>query len=144
MRLSLAKSRVLAALCGTVLLGACASAPPATSSSQKKPTLASASNASSGCLSREREYTLQFQGFAAKEIAKIEDYLVIFRCYGEHRPIEQRLTHVRYAYYSRINAAKLATNLNRMLGELEDAGGFASTLSMNGSTFAATKIQPRR
>ena len=134
--------RMLVALCAAALLAACASAPlPAP---RQEPAVASASTATSGCSSREREYALEFRGFSAREIAKIEDYLVIFRCYGEHRPIELRPTHARYSYYSRISAAKLATNLNRMLGELEDAGGFATTLSMDGNTFAAAKIRLRR
>ena len=139
----LAVPRLLAVACGAALLGACASSVPVTAPSQKAAP-ASASTAPGGCLGREREYTLEFRGFSAQEIAKIENYLVIFRCYGEYRPIELSPARVRYSYYSRIAPAKLATNLNRMLGELEEAGGFASTLSMDGSTFAAAKIRSRR
>lgn len=145
-----AAPKVLAALCGVALLGACASFPQTAPSKEaqappnQNANAASASTGRAGCLSREREYTLEFRGFSIKEISKIGGYLVIFRCYGEHRPTEQRPTYVRYSYYSRITAAKLATNLNRMLGDLEQAGGFASALSMGGSTFVATKIRPRR
>ena len=96
------------------------------------------------CLGREREYTLEFHNFTAKEIARIENFLVIFRCYGEHRPTEQRPTYVRYSYYSSISVAKLGANLNRLLRDMEEADGFVTTLVMSGTEFAATKIRPRR
>ena len=63
---------------------------------------------------------------------------MIFRCYGEHRPTEQRPAYVRYSYYSSIAVAKLSANLNRLLRDMEEAGGFVTTLVMSGATFAVT------
>ena len=92
---------------------------------------------------RIRQYVLVFDNFTSEDIARVEGYLQIFSCYDSHRPTEMSARHARYSYWSCIDPAKLSSNLNRMMQELqEDAGGtFNSIVNMDGNNnFTVRKI----
>jgi len=82
------------------------------------------------------EYALIFDGFNAKEYMAIEEYLVIFSGYAQHRPIEIRHTRSEIWYQSTIGTAKLDRNLNKMLAELD----MQSVINFEGNTFTVKRI----
>ncbi|WP_141235502.1 hypothetical protein [Pseudoalteromonas sp. NBT06-2] len=82
------------------------------------------------------EYALIFDGFNAKEYMAIEEYLVIFSGYAQHRPIEIRHTRSEIWYQSTIKTAKLDRNLNKMLAELD----MQSVINFEGNTFTVKRI----
>ena len=94
---------------------------------------------------RIREYVLKFENFTVGDIDEIEDYLRIFSCYQEHRPDEIRLTSASYTYHSCLSPARLSSNLNRMLAQMqrESSNTFSTTVKMSGNAFTVHKVVRR-
>lgn len=63
-------------------------------------------------------YDLVFTNFTSRDLLDIEEYLVIFSGYKNHRPVNQTMTMSEFWYESAIDPAKLRRNLERMAEEL--------------------------
>lgn len=94
---------------------------------------------------RIREYALEFENFTREDIDQIDGYLKIFTGYDEHLPNRMSATRASYAYHSSLAPAKLSSNLNRMLKEMQEEGGnrWSATINMNGNTFTVRKLVRR-
>ena len=76
-----------------------------------------ASNSSGSQL--EKGYSLIFEGFGNRNIREIEEYLVIFSGYKNHRPTTSMTKYVEFWYESTIRTSKLRRNLEKMMEEVE-------------------------
>jgi hypothetical protein len=85
-------------------------------------------------------YTLVFSGFASDEISGIEDYLVAFNGYRQHRPIRSSDRNVAYRYEVEADSTRLSHNLRMMLARLGAAGNISYAVSDN--TFTINKTEP--
>lgn len=84
-------------------------------------------------------YTLEFDGFTAEDIDAIEEYLVIFSGYDNHRIISANARNYEIWYNSQIGSAKLVRNLRRTMSELDLSGD----VSFSGRTVVVRKNKIR-
>lgn len=84
-------------------------------------------------------YTLQFSRFTEDEILDIEEYLVVFSGYVNHRTTRATMRNVEYWYESSISPSRLNRNLRKMLSQLEIKGRVA----MDGNDVKIEKITQR-
>ena len=82
-----------------------------------------------------REYLLQFNGFDRDEIKRVERYLKLFSGYQSYDFVERSPCRHTIAYLTRIQRAKLESNVRRMFRELKLRSVRLSfgTLRMNAS-----------
>lgn len=85
------------------------------------------------------DYYLQFDGFSAQEVAKIEEYLLVFSGYVSHRPTQQRYTRTTLLYRSSIGTAKLNRNLLNVIEELN----MRAMINFEGNGFNIKRITLR-
>lgn len=85
-------------------------------------------------------YTLRFNGFDARDIDGIEEYIVAFSGYRHHRPIRTNMRHAEYWYETDIESARLNRNLRRMLDHL----GVRGRVVFAGNTFTVDRINLRK
>jgi hypothetical protein len=85
------------------------------------------------------DYYLEFDGFSAQDVAKIEEYLLVFSGYISHRPTQQRYTRTTLLYRSTINSAKLSRNMHKLLDELN----MRATINFEGNSFRLKRITLR-
>jgi hypothetical protein len=76
-----------------------------------------ASNSSGSQL--EKGYSIIFEGFGNRNIREIEEYLVIFSGYKNHRPTTSMTKYVEFWYESTIRTSKLRRNLEKMMEEID-------------------------
>lgn len=81
-------------------------------------------------------YALVFDGFTPDEVGEIEEYLVVFSGYKDHRVVETRPTYSEFWYESDIKTTRLNRNMNKMLAYLD----LRATVSFSGNTVRVTKI----
>ena len=74
----------------------------------------------------QRTTTLVFDGFNADDALLIEEYLVAFTGYVDHRPIYCAPRHCEYSYKHTVDDASLTRKLNLML-ERMGVSGFVTT-----------------
>jgi len=84
-------------------------------------------------------YNLVFNGFNSEDIDEIEEFIVAFRGYKDHRPVRSMSRYHTYWYESDIKAARLNRNLRKMLNHL----GVRGRVAFSGSTFNVDKITLR-
>lgn len=84
-------------------------------------------------------YTLTFNRFTEDEILDIEEYLVVFSGYINHRTTRATMRNVEYWYESTISPSRLNRNLRKMLAQLEIKGRVA----MDGNNVTIEKITQR-
>jgi len=85
-------------------------------------------------------YTLVFEGFTPDEVNDIEEYLVAFKGYKHHRPINSGLRTAEYWYETKSNSARLNRNLRKMMDHL----GVQGRVAFSGSTYTVQKITKRK
>jgi hypothetical protein len=85
------------------------------------------------------DYYLEFDGFSAQDVAKIEEYLLVFSGYISHRPTQQRHTRTTLLYRSTIGTAKLNRNMMKLLEELN----MRATINFEGNTYSVKRITLR-
>ena len=68
------------------------------------------------------EYSLVFEGFTEDDISRIEEYMVAFKGYKKHRPINSSLRSAEYWYETGSDAARLNRNLRLMLEHMNIQG----------------------
>lgn len=81
-------------------------------------------------------YNLVFDGFSPVEVMAIEEYLVIFSGYQDHRPVYASQSRTELWYQSQIKTAKLHRNLQKMLTQLDLRG----LVQFSGNTYNISKI----
>lgn len=84
-------------------------------------------------------YNLIFDGFNPAEVMKIEEYLVMFSSYKNHRPTYNSNTKAEFWYESGITSSKLNRNLQKMLAELD----IRATVQFSGNTYTVQRISLR-
>ncbi|MDU0356393.1 hypothetical protein RS130_23090 [Paraglaciecola aquimarina] len=82
------------------------------------------------------DFYLQFDGFSPQEVARIEEYLLVFSGYISHRPTEQRHTRTTILYRTNSSTAKLNRNILRVLAELD----MRATIHFQGNKFNLKRI----
>ena len=85
-------------------------------------------------------YALIFDGFTAGEIFEVEEFLVAFGGYKNHRPVFSGVRYHEYWYESDSESARLERNLNKMLDFLD----FQGRITFSGNEFRIQKIVQRR
>jgi hypothetical protein len=85
------------------------------------------------------DFYLEFDGFSAQDVARIEEYLLLFSGYVSHRPTQQRHTRTTLLYRSTISTAKLSRNILKLLEELN----MRATINFEGNTFRVKRITLR-
>ena len=80
-------------------------------------------------------YTLVFEGFSAKEVFEIEEYLVVFSGYQQHRPLSAGRERHEYWYETGSARGRLNRNLSKMLDYLKMPG----QVKLSGNVFTVTK-----
>jgi hypothetical protein len=85
------------------------------------------------------DYYLEFDGFSAQDVAKIEEYLLVFSGYISHRPTQQRHTRTTLLYRSTTGTAKLSRNILKLLEELN----MRATINFEGNSFSIKRITLR-
>ncbi|MCW9035527.1 MAG: hypothetical protein OQJ97_15010 [Rhodospirillales bacterium] len=85
-------------------------------------------------------YNLSFSGFKAEEMFRIEEYLVSFRGYKEHRAVRTAHRYASYWYETDIRTARLDRNLRKMLKRL----GIKGRVALDGNSFTVQKMGARR
>ncbi|WP_339721994.1 hypothetical protein [uncultured Paraglaciecola sp.] len=85
------------------------------------------------------DYYLEFDGFSAKHVANIEEYLLLFSGYVSHRPTQQRFTRTTLLYRSTTGTAMLSRNLLKLLEELN----MRATINFEGNAFSIKRITLR-
>jgi hypothetical protein len=98
-----------------------------------------ANDDSASTLEMFNDYYLEFDGFSAQDMARIEEYLLVFSGYISHRPSQQRHTRTTLLYRSTIGTAKLSRNLIKVLEELH----MRATLNFEGNSFNLKRITLR-
>ena len=73
----------------------------------------------SGGSQLEKGYSLIFEGFGNRNIREIEEYLIIFSGYKNHRPTTSMTKYVEFWYESTIRTSKLRRNLEKMMEEID-------------------------
>lgn len=84
-------------------------------------------------------YTLVFNNFTEDEMLDIEEYLVVFSGYVNHRTTRATMRNFEYWYESSIDPSRLNRNLRKMLSQLELQGRVA----MDGNKVEVEKITKR-
>ncbi len=84
-------------------------------------------------------YTLSFSGFINEEMFRIEEYLVSFRGYKEHRAVRTAHRYASYWYETNIRTARLDRNLRKMLKRL----GIEGHVTLEGNSFTVQKTSGR-
>ena len=85
------------------------------------------------------DYYLEFDGFSPRDVASIEEYLLLFSGYISHRPTQQRHTRSTLLYRTTSGTAKLSRNTLKLLEELN----MRATLNFEGNTFSLKRITLR-
>lgn len=80
-------------------------------------------------------YELVFEGFSAAEVAEVEEYLVVFTGYRNHRPVALGLGRHVFWYETGSERARLSRNLNKMLRYL----GMAAEVRFAGNRFTVDR-----
>ncbi len=83
-------------------------------------------------------YRMTFNNFTPDEVTTIEDYLVEFRGYRQHRPIRSTLRFAEYSYETCSEDTRLNRNLRRTMEALGVDASVAFAASTN--VFAVEKI----
>jgi hypothetical protein len=81
-------------------------------------------------------YHLQFSGFNEDDLDGIEEYIVAFNGYINHRPTNTSMRNAEYWYKTDSGSARLNRNLRRMLDHL----GVRGRVSFAGNSFKVAKI----
>jgi len=84
-------------------------------------------------------YNLIFDGFTKDEVLAMEEYLVVFSGYENHRVNYSGATRTEYWYKSDIGTAKLDRNLHKMLDRLN----VDSIVQGTGNTYTVKKVTMR-
>jgi hypothetical protein len=95
--------------------------------------------ASSGGTGLASAYTLIFNNFTEDEMLDIEEYLVVFSGYVNHRTTRATMRNFEYWYESSISQSRLNRNLRKMLAQLELQGRVA----MDGNKVTVDKVTKR-
>jgi hypothetical protein len=98
-----------------------------------------ANDGSASTLEMFNDYYLEFDGFSAQDMTRIEEYLLVFSGYISHRPTQQRHTRTTLLYRSTIGTAKLSRNMVKVLEELN----MRATLNFEGNSFNVKRITLR-
>lgn len=85
------------------------------------------------------DFYLEFDGFSAQDVARIEEYLLLFSGYVSHRPTQQRYTRTTLLYRSTIGTAKLSRNILKLLEELN----MRASINFASNTFNVKRITLR-
>ena len=85
-------------------------------------------------------YSLVFTGFTAREISRIEEYIVAFKGYQHHRPVSSSLRTHEYWYESSSEVARLNRNMRLMLELMESDWRVVYA----GNTFTVEKFSERK
>ena len=80
-------------------------------------------------------YTLVFEGYSTAEVFEIEEYLVVFSGYQDHRPISVEQQRHKYWYETGSARGRLNRNLSKMLDYLKMPG----QVDLSGNVFTVTK-----
>jgi hypothetical protein len=80
----------------------------------------------------DKGYSLIFEGFGRSDIREIEEFLVIFSGYKDHRPTTSMTKYVEFWYESTIKTSKLRRNLGKMMEELD----LDYTIKFDGNKFS--------
>lgn len=85
-------------------------------------------------------YALIFDGFTSDEVNDVEEFLVVFGGYRNHRPVFSGARYHEYWYESDSPSARIKRNLDRMLEFLDIKG----RVTFSGNEFRVQKIAQRR
>ena len=86
------------------------------------------------------QYILVFERFTPEDMMDIEEYLVVFSGYKNHRPVYTGRRRQEIWYESHIGSAKLDRNLKKMLVHIDLKG----RVSFSGNEYTITKIAKRK
>jgi len=89
---------------------------------------------------KDNAYTLTFNGFGPREMYRIEEYLVSFKGYRDHRPVRTDRRFAEYWYETDIRNGRLNRNLRKMLNRL----GMKGQVAMQGNRFVIDRFGPER
>ena len=85
-------------------------------------------------------FNLVFDGFSSKDSVDIEEYLVAFSGYKNHRPTYSSSRRQEIYYESSIKSARLNRNLIKMLAHLDLRG----TVTVSGNTYTIKTVSFRK
>jgi hypothetical protein len=86
------------------------------------------------------QYFLVFERFTPDDMMDIEEYLLVFSGYKNHRPVYTSRRRQEIWYESHIGSAKLDRNLNKMLVHIDLKG----RVSFSGNEYTITKITKQK
>lgn len=107
---------------------------------EKLTAAVSSSGVASGTTGMASGYNIILDGFSAEEMRDVEEYLVVFSGYKNHRPSYSSMRRQELWYETSSDSARINRNLSRMLEHMDMRG----RLTFSGNTFAIEKITMRQ
>jgi|TARA_B100000315_G_scaffold75290_1_gene68917 hypothetical protein len=85
-------------------------------------------------------YTIIFDGFSTDDMIDIEEYIVVFRGYKNHRPISETMRQSEIWYETTSGSARLTRNLKKMIQRI----GVSARVAFSGNEYSVKKITKRK